>query len=97
MTTTACIALGLGCFFLLVAVLNGFRARAERRRQADVRSAALNGGTPDAPVHLESPFSPRPAASAPAVPQADAPAPVRASAPDATAPVPAEEESYVWE
>ena len=107
MTTTAYIALGLGFFFLFVAILNGFRARAERRRQADVRSAALHGGTPDAPVHLESPFSPRspaPESAAPA-PAAPAPAPGPESAAPARAhpaPAPAgaaapEEESYVWE
>lgn len=57
MTPTAYIALGLGCFFLLVAIAKGFASRAERRRLADVRSAALNGGTPENPVHLESPFT----------------------------------------
>jgi hypothetical protein len=62
MTPTAYIALGLGCFFLLVAIAKGFASRAERRRLADVRSAALHGGTPDNPVHLESPFpAPAPA------------------------------------
>ena len=81
MTSTAIIALGLGVFFLFVAVLNGFRARAERRRQADVRSAALMGGTPDAPVHLESPF----AARGPSEPQAAVP------------PAPPQEPEYVWE
>ena len=57
MTPTAYIALGLGCFFLFVAIAKGFASRAERRRLADVRSAALHGGTPDNPVHLESPFA----------------------------------------
>ncbi len=88
MTTTAYIALGLGFFFLFVAILNGFRARAERRRQADVRSAALHGGTPDAPVHLESPFSPRSPAPAPA-PESAAPAPAApapAPGPESAAP-----------
>ena len=66
MNATAYIALGLGFFFLLVSVLKGFAARAERRRLADVRSAALHGGTPDNPVHLESPFA------APAKPEASA-------------------------
>lgn len=57
MTPTAYIALGLGLFFLFVAILKGLMARAERRRQEDIRSAAINGGTPDAPIHLESPFA----------------------------------------
>lgn len=66
MNSTAYIALGLGVFFLIVSILKGFASRAERRRLADVRSAAANGGTPDAPVHLESPFA------APAKPEATA-------------------------
>ena len=57
MNATAYIALGLGVFFLFVAILKGFLARADRRRMDDIRSAALHGGTPDNPVHLESPFS----------------------------------------
>ena len=90
MTSTAYIALGLGFFFLFVAIINGFRARAERRRQADVRSAALHGGTPDAPVHLESPFSPRSPVPAPApesaAPAPAAPAPAPAPGPESAAP-----------
>lgn len=66
MNPTAYIALGLGVFFLVVSIIKGFASRAERRRLADVRSAALHGGTPDNPVHLESPFS------APAKPEAPA-------------------------
>ena len=57
MNATAYIALGLGVFFLFVAILKGFLARADRRRMDDIRSAALHGGTPDNPVHLESPFT----------------------------------------
>ncbi len=57
MNPTAYIALGLGVFFLVVSIIKGFASRAERRRLADVRSAALHGGTPDNPVHLESPFA----------------------------------------
>ena len=57
MNATAYIALGLGVFFLFVAILKGFLARADRRRMDDIRSAALHGGTPDNPVHLESPFA----------------------------------------
>ena len=86
MNATAYIALGLGFFFLLVSVLKGFAARAERRRLADVRSAALNGGTPDAPVHLESPF-------------AKPPEPGKPAGSPATPATPADpnEEPYVWE
>lgn len=59
MTPTTYIALALGLFFLFVLILKGFKDRAERRRLDDIRSAALNGGTPDAPIHLESPFAPQ--------------------------------------
>ncbi len=82
MNSTPYIALGLGLFFLLVYVLKGFAARADRRRLDDVRSAAANGGTPEAPVHLESPFV---APAKPEAPSAD---------PSAAKP---EEEPYVWE
>ena len=82
MNPTAYIALGLGVFFLIVSILKGFASRADRRRLADVRSAALNGGTPDNPVHLESPFA---APAKPEDPSAD---------PSAAKP---EEEPYVWE
>ena len=86
MNPTPAIALALGVFFLVVAVVNRFRARAERRHQDDIRSAALNGGTPDAPVHLESPFRTQ-AAEAPAAPPQGG----------ASAPAQPEEEGYVWD
>lgn len=82
MNPTAYIALGLGVFFLFVAILKGFLARADRRRMDDIRSAALHGGTPDNPVHLESPFSAPPEPEKPAAP---------------AAPPPPDEEPYVWE
>ena len=91
MNHTAYIALGLGVFFLVVSIIKGFASRAERRRLADVRSAALHGGTPDAPVHLESPFSPRSPVPAPA-PESAAPAPVpspESAAPARAQPAPA--------
>ena len=56
MNTTQIIALTLGVFFI-------FAANADRRRRADEENAARQGGTPDAPVHLESPF-PVPAGNA---------------------------------
>ena len=70
MNPTAYIALGLGVFFLFVAILKGFLARADRRRMDDIRSAALHGGTPDNPVHLESPFAAPPEPDKPAAPAA---------------------------
>lgn len=47
----------LGTFFLVAAIVKGILSNAERRHLADVQSAAANGGTPEAPVHLESPFN----------------------------------------
>ena len=90
MTTTTIIALALGVFFLLVAFANRVRSARERRHQADIRSAALHGGTPESPVHLESPFSPRGAAAPPAAPAQPpaAPAPSPPAAPVPPAPMP---------
>ena len=70
MNPTAYIALGLGVFFLVVSIIKGFASRAERRRLADARSAELHGGTPDNPVHLESPFAAPPQPGNPAGPDA---------------------------
>ena len=53
----------LGTFFLVAAIVKGILANADRRHQADVQSAAANGGTPEAPVHLESPFNQHTAAA----------------------------------
>ena len=64
MTNTAIIAASLGAFFLLVAAIKGILARADRRRIEDERSAALNGGTPEAPIHLGTPFAPNPESEA---------------------------------
>ena len=63
MNTTQIIALTLGVFFIFAAMLKRFAANADRRRRADEENAARQGGTPDAPVHLESPF-PVPAGNA---------------------------------
>ena len=52
------IALLLAVVFLVAAIVKSILANAERRHMADVQSAAANGGTPEAPVHLESPFNP---------------------------------------
>lgn len=99
MTPTTIIALALGVFFLLVALGNRIRSIREHRRLADIRSAALNGGTPESPVHLESPFTPRvpdaqpgapvqqPAAPAPSVPQPTAQPAAPMPQPAQTAPV----------
>ena len=83
MTPTTIIALALGIFFLLVALANRIRSIRERRHQADIRSAALNGGTPEAPVHLESPFTPR---VPDAQPVAQVPPPVAAPMPSVPPP-----------
>lgn len=56
----ATIAAFVGAIFLLAAIYKGFRSRAESRRLADERSAALTGGTPEEPVHLKSPFAQTP-------------------------------------
>lgn len=91
---TAMIALVLGVFFLFVALVNRIRSGRERRHQADVRSAALNGGTPESPVRLESPFPDRPsdssqnAPSAAAAPAAARQEPYPQGAPYPQAPVP---------
>lgn len=84
MTPTTIIFLALGIFFLLVAIWNRIRSVREHRRLADIRSAALNGGTPESPVHLESPFSPRAPEPPPAAPVAPQVAPV----PPSVAPMP---------
>ena len=74
MTSTAIIAASLGAFFLLVAGIKSFLVRAERRRIEDEHNAALNGGTPEAPIHLGTPFAPNPepeAAAEAQVPEED--------------------------
>lgn len=53
----ATIAAVAGIIFLCAAIYKGSRARADRRRIDDEKSAELTGGTPDEPVHLKSPFS----------------------------------------
>lgn len=108
MNPTAEIALSLGVFFLAVAVFNRFKTRRDLRRAEDARSAAKNGGTPDSPVHLESPFAARGASAAPADPAAPPnpaaaaaaafPAAPAAPAPQAAVPpAPPPEPEYVWE